>query len=177
MTIDYTITHTAEKDNDIADAISRMYKYSGVSTTEDDLIPHSVDSTTFRPLQDITSNHIYRSAQSTTSSLGSDNSYHNMSPCRSINLTHVDYDINKSRGRAETTGHYHSCPHLDVEDMELCSEDDYEVSKKKDKEVFSDEEPLSPTPEELFEKYKASSTNNNLRPYYHSVSQQVVLSR
>ena len=34
-----------------------MHKYLGLSTTEDDLIPHSVDSTTFSPLQQITRQH------------------------------------------------------------------------------------------------------------------------
>ena len=31
-----------------------------------------------------------------------------------------------------------------------------------------DEEPLSPTPEELFEKYKAPSTNDNLTDEYNN---------
>ena len=169
VTFDCTIEHTAGKDNHIADALSRIYTYLGVSTTEDDLIPHSVDSTTIRPLQQINSNHINLSDHSTTSSPTSNHQYHNMPPCRGINFTHVDCDFNKCRGRAETAGHYHSCLYLYEENMELNSEDDYEVIKKEGKEVSPDEEPLSPILEELFGKYKAPSTNVNLTGGYNNL--------
>ena len=46
--------------------------------------------------------------------------------------------------------------------MQLASEDDSEVIKKEHKEVSYDKEPLSSIPGELFEKYKATSTNVNL---------------
>ena len=78
---------------------------------------------------------------------------------RAINFNHVACDFNKYRGRAKTAGHHHSCLCLDEEDVEITSEDDYKVIKKENKEVSSDEQPLSPTLEELFEKYKAPSTN------------------
>ena len=169
MTFAYTIEHTGGKDNHIADALSRMHRYPGVSTTEDDLIPHGVDSTTIRPLPEINSNHIYLSDHSTTSSATSNHLHNNMPSRRAINFTHVNCDFNKCRGRAENTGHQHSCPCLDEEDMELYSEDDYEVIKKEDKEVSSDEEALSPVPEKLFENYKAPSTIVNLIDGYNNL--------
>ena len=169
ITFDCSIEHTARKDNHIADALSRIYKYPGISTTEDDLIPHNIDFTTIRPLQEITSNHINLSDHSTTSSPTSNLPYHNMPPCGAINFTHVDCDFNKYRGRAEIVRQHHSCPYLDKEDMVVSREDNYKVIKKEDKEVSSDEEPLSPTPEELFEKYKAPSTNVNLTDGYHNL--------
>ena len=125
MTFDCTIEHTAGKDNHIIYALSRMYKYPGVSTTENDLIPHSVDSTTIRPLQEITNNHINLSDHSTTSSSTSNHPDHNMPPRGAINFTHVDCDFNKCRGRAEIAGHHHSCLYLHEEDMEVTSKNDY----------------------------------------------------
>ena len=71
-----------------------------------------------------------------------------------INFTYVDHHLSKYRGLAETTGHYHSCPYLGEEDIEVTSQDNYEVIKKEDKAVSSDKEPLSLIAEELFEKYK-----------------------
>ena len=92
-----------------------------------------------------------------------------MLPCRAINFTQVDCDFNQYRGRPETTGHYHSCPYLDEEDIELTSKDDYKVIKKEDKEVSLAEEPLSPIAKELFKKYKAPFTNINLKDGYHNL--------
>ena len=85
-----------------------------------------------------------------------------MPPCGAINFTHVACNFNKCRGRAETAGHYHSCPYLDETGMGLITIDHYEIIKKKDKKLSTDEEPLSTILEELFEKYKAPSTNVNL---------------
>ena len=113
MTFDCTIEHTAGKDNHIADALSRMYKYASVSRTGDDLIPHIVDSTTIRPLQEIISNYINLSDHATTSSPTSNHPYHNMPPHGAINFTDVGCDFNKYRGRAEIAGHHHSFPYLD----------------------------------------------------------------
>ena len=161
--------HTAGNDNHIADSLSSMDKYPGVSTTEDNLIPCSVDSTTIRPWQEITSNHIKLSDHSTTSYPTSNHPYYNMLSREAINCHHVDCDFNKCSGRAETTGHCHSCSYLDEEDMQLTSEDDYEIIKKEDKELSSDQEPLSPILEELFEKYKAPSTNVNLTDAYNNL--------
>ena len=121
-----------------------------------------MDSTTIRLLQEITRNHTNLSYHSTTSSPTSNEPYHNIPSGRAINFNHVDCDFNKCRGRAEIAGHDRSCPYLDEEDMEVTSEDDYQVIKKEDKKMSSDEEPLSPIPEKLFEKYKAPSTNVNL---------------
>ena len=146
-----------------------MYTYLGVSTTEDDLIPHSVDSTTIRPLQEITSNHINLADHSTISSSTSNYPYHKMPSRGAINYNHVHYDFNKCRDRAEVTGRHHRCPYLDEEDMEVASEDDYEVIKEENNEVSSDEEPLSPIPEQLFENYKTPSTNVNLTDWYNKV--------
>ena len=153
MTFVYTIEHIAGKDNHIADTLSRVHKYPGVSSIEDDLIPYSVDSTTIRPLPEITSNHINLSNHSTTSSPTSNNSYQNMPSRGSINFNHVDCDFNKGRGRAEIAVHHHCCPYLDQEDMEISSEDVYEVMNKEYKKMSSQEEPLSPIEDELFEKY------------------------
>ena len=122
--------HNARKDNHIAGAQSRMHKYPAVFTTEDELIPYSVNSTTIRPLQEITSNHINLSDSSTTSSPTSNYASYNMPSCGAINFNHVDCDFNKCRGRAEIAGHYHSCPNLDEEDMEVTSKNAYELIKK-----------------------------------------------
>ena len=121
MTFNCTIEYTAEKDNYIADALSRMHKYLGVSTTEDNLIPHSVDAATIRPLQEITSNRIILSDHSSTSSPTINHLYHNMLSWGAINFDHVDCDFNKCRGTTETAVHSHSCPYLDEEDIELSS--------------------------------------------------------
>ena len=104
-----------------------MHKYAGISTTEDDLISYSVDTTTIRPLQEMTSKHINLSNDSTTSSPTSNHPYHNMLSCRAINFNHVDSDFNKCRGTAEIAGHHYSCLYLDVEEMEVTSEHDDEV--------------------------------------------------
>ena len=53
--------------------------------------------------------------------------------------------------------------------MELTSKDDCQVINKEDKEVSTDEEPLFPVQEELFEKYKAPSTNVNLTDGYNNL--------
>ena len=161
--------HTAGKHNHIVDTLSRMPKCPGISTTKDDLILHSVDSTTITPLQEINSNHINLSDHSTTSSSTLAHLCHNMPPCRAMNFTHVDCDFNKCRSRAKIAGHHHSGPYLDEEDMEVTSKDDYEVINKEDKQVSSDEEPLSPILEELFEKYQASSTNVTLTNGYNNL--------
>ena len=84
-----------------------------------------------------------------------------MQPHGAINFTQVNWDFNKNRGRAESGGHYYTFPYLDAEDMELNSEDDCEVIKKKDKEMSSGKEPLSPIPEKLFKKYKVPSAKVN----------------
>ena len=121
MTFDCTIKHTAGKDTYITDTFSRIYKYLCISTTKDNLIPYSIDSTTIRPFQEITIRHINVSDCSTTSSSTSGHTCNNMLARGAINFTCIDCDFNKCRGGAETTGHYHSCSLLDEEDMELTS--------------------------------------------------------
>ena len=147
ITFDCSIEHTARKDNHIVDALSTMHKYPSGSTTKDNLIPYIMDSTSIRPLHEITSNRINLTDHSTTSSPMSDHPCHNMPPRGEINFTHIACDFNKCRGRAETTRHYNSCPYLYEDDIEITSDDDYEVIKKEDKELSSDQEPLSPIPE------------------------------
>ena len=169
MSFDCTIELTARKDHHIIDAVYRMHKYPIISTTKDDLIPYSVEFTTIRSLQEITSNHINLSDNSTTSSPTSYHPYHNMPPCETINCTHVDNNLNKCRGRAETALHHHSCPYLNEKDMQLTTEVDYKVIKKEDKEVSSDDKPMSLIPEELFERYKVPSININLTDMYNNV--------
>ena len=46
-----------------------------------------------------------------------------------INFNDVDYDINKCRGIAEINGNYHSYPYLCKADIEVPSEDNYDVIK------------------------------------------------
>ena len=130
MTFDWDIVQTAEKDHHIVDAFYRMHKYSLISTSEDDLIPHSVVSTTIKPLQEITSNHINLSGYSITSSPTSNWPFSKMPPHGAINFPYVDSNLNKCSGRAITARHHHSCPYLDKEDMELISEDNDQVNKK-----------------------------------------------
>ena len=86
MTFDSSIKHTAEKDNYIADALSRMNKYPHVSTTEDDFIPHSVDSTTAKPLQEIPSNYINLSDHCIISCPTSNHLYHS-TPSRGVPIS------------------------------------------------------------------------------------------
>ena len=87
----------------------------------------------------------------------------------------MDYNFNKCRDKAENAGHYHNSLYLDEADIELTSEDNWEVIKKKDKKKSSNEDPLSSIPEELFEKYKVPSTNINLTDRDNNL--QVVLSK
>ena len=169
MTFDCSIEHNVGKNNHIADSLCRMHKCPSVSTSEDDLIPHSVDSTTNRPLQEITSNYINLSDHSATSSPTSNKPHYKMPPRGGIDFTHVDCDFNRHRGRAEIDGRHHSYPHLDEEDMEVTSEDDNKVIKKEDKDVSSDEDLLCLILEKLFERYKALSTNVNLTNGYNQL--------
>ena len=53
--------------------------------------------------------------------------------------------------------------------MERNSKDNYEVIKKEDKQMSLDEEALSPVAKELFEKYKAPSTNVNVTDAYNNL--------
>ena len=53
--------------------------------------------------------------------------------------------------------------------MELINKNEYKVIKKEDKEVSSEEEPLSPILEELFKKYKAPSNNVNVTDRYYNL--------
>ena len=146
-----------------------MHKYPAVSTTKDNLIPHRIDSTTIRPVQKITSNHINLSDYSTIASSTSNQLYYYMPLCRAINFTHVNCNYDKCRGRTETTGHYYSCPYPNEKDIGLTSEDNYKVIKKEDKKVSSDEEPLASIVEELFGKYKAPSTNIYVTGRYNNL--------
>ena len=169
MTFNCSIAHIVGKGNQITDACSRILKYLGVSTTEDNGIPHGVDLATIRPLQEITSNYINFSNHSTTSAVTSDHLWSNVPPRKDINFTHVDYNFDKCRNRAKAAGHYHNCPHLDKEDMKLTQEDDCKVIKQKNKKVSLDEQLLSSMPEECFEKYTAPSTNINLTDRYNNL--------
>ena len=122
-----------------------------------------------RLVQDITSNHINFSGHCTTCSPTSDHLYQQMLSHGPVNFTHVDYDYNKCRGRAETAEEYQSCEYLNEEDVELTSKDNYEVIKKENKEVSTNKEPQSTILEKPFQKYKASSTNSNLTDGYYSL--------
>ena len=53
--------------------------------------------------------------------------------------------------------------------MELNSKDDYKVIETENKELSSDEEPVSPMGEELFEKNKALTTNAKLTYGYYNL--------
>ena len=86
-----------------------------------------------------------------------------------VNFTHVYCEFHKCRSRAETTRHHQSCLYPDEEDIEITSADEYEGIWKKDKEVSSDEEPLSSIAEGRFDKYKALSINNNLTNRYNNL--------
>ena len=124
MTFDCTTKHTARKDYHITDALSRMHKYAGVSNTKDNLIPYVVDSTSIRPLQEITSKHMKLSDYSTISSPTLNHPDHNMPSCGDIKSIHVDCDLNNCRGRAGAARHHHSSPYLNEADMETSSNDD-----------------------------------------------------
>ena len=151
-----------------------MHKYPGISTTKDDLISYSADSTTIKPLLEITGNHINLSDYYTTSSPTPDHPYLTIPSCRAINFMHVCCDLNKCRGTAESARHNHSYPYLYEADMELTSEDDYNSIKKEDNEMSSDKGPLSAIRKDLFKNYKAPSTNVNLTDWYNNL--QIVLS-
>ena len=166
---------TAGQDNHTTDAFSSMQKSADVSTSEYNLISHSINSTTIRPLQEITSNYINLSDYSITSSPTSDHPCHKMPSCGAINFTYVNCLCNKCRDRANNGKHHYSCLYVDKEDIKFSRENDYEVINKESKEVSSDEEPLSSILEKLFEKYKDNSTNINPRGGYHTL--QVVPSQ
>ena len=169
MSFNCTREHTAGKDNYITDALPRMNIYVGISTTKDHLIPHGVDSTTIRSLQEITSNHINLFDHSTTSSPTSNHPCHNMPSCRPINFNRVKCDFNKCIWRAEIRGHHHSCPYPGEEDMEVTSKNDYKVIKKQCKKGSSNEYHLSPVPKELFVNYQVPSANINLTNVYNKL--------
>ena len=162
MTVDCTLEHVAGKDNHIADTLSAMHKHPEVSTFANNLVTQSIDSAIFRPYQEIRSKHINLSYHFTTSSSTSNWLYYSMPFCGGINLTYVLCDYNKWTGIAETIAHYHSCPYLEEEDIQLTSEDDYKVIETEKQQVFLNTAQLSLILEQLFEKYKASSANVNM---------------
>ena len=175
MNFDCTIKHTAGRDNNIVDVPFRVHKYLVIYTTKDNFIPYIVDSTTIGVLHEITRKCIWASDRSARSFPTSNQCCYNVPACRGIKFTHVACNLYKYRGRAESTGPFHSCPYLIEENMELTSEADYELIRKEVKELSAKEEPLSSILEELLEKYKASSTNINIIDAYYIL--QVVLSQ
>ena len=102
MIFNCAIEHNARKDNHNADVRSRMYKYPGISTTKDDLIPHSVDYTTIKPWQEIVGSYINLADYSTSSSPTLEQPYQNVLSCRDMNFMHIDCDFNKCRSRDKT---------------------------------------------------------------------------
>ena len=144
MSWDCIIEQTARKDKHIADALSRMEKYPGVSTTKDDLIPHIIAFINIRPLQEITSNHINLSDQSATSSHISKYPFYNMPGCRDINFTNVNCEVNKCKSRAEIAEHHDGCRYLNEEDMQLNSADNHKIIQMENKWMSLDEDTRSP---------------------------------
>ena len=152
-----------------------MYKYPGVYTPENHFIPYTVDSTSIRPLQGITSNLNNLSDHDVISFPTSNNLHEDIPSRRAIIFNLVDYDLNTYRGRAEIARHHHSCLYLDEEDIEVIRENHSEIIKKNHKGVSSDDEPLTPITEERFDMYKGLSTNINLTDVYNNV--RIVLSQ
>jgi len=106
---DLVIEHIAGKENLLADALSRKYKYSLDPTEEQDFIPQSIDPTKDNSnVQDtsITINNLSISPipqEITMVSRG----------C--IKFKHMDCNYNKCAGRDESLGHHHCSPYLDDE--------------------------------------------------------------
>jgi len=138
---DLVIEHAAGKENLLAHALSRKYKYSLVPTEEQDFIPQRIDPTEDNGnLQDtfITTSNLTISAIPEEITMVS---------CGSINFKHTDCDYNKCAGRDESLRHHPSCPYPDDE-----NDGDYEdYDDIKEEEMQSDEDTLSTIPEEIFD--------------------------
>jgi len=136
------IKHTAGKENLLVDALSRKHKYSLHSTEEQDFIPQSIDPTEDNTeSQDtfVTNNNLSISPipeEITMVSRG----------C--INFKHMDCDYNKRAGRDKSIGHHPPCPYLEDENDGVY--EDYDDIKEE--EMHSDEDRLSPIPEDIFDK-------------------------
>lgn len=113
-----------QKNNHITVIVSRIHKHSGVSTTKNNLIPCCIDSTTIRPLKKINTNYVNLSSNSDRSSTTLNHQCQNMPFYGASNFTHIKFDFNKWKGRAEPAGHHHSFLYLDEVDVETTREND-----------------------------------------------------
>jgi len=159
---DLVIEHTAEKENLLADALSRKHKYSVDPTEEQDFIPQSIDPPEDNSnLQDTSITTKYLSISPIPEEI-------TMVSGGCINFKHTDCDHNKCAGRDESLGHHSSCPYLDDE-----NDGDYEdYDDIKEEEMQSDEDTLSTIPEEIFDGYEFDPhphvvEHDQLNSYHH----------
>ena len=136
MTFNCAIKETAGTANYIIDILSRMHKYSAMSTTEYEIIPHTVDSTTTRCLLEITCKHIKVSDNSIPYSHTADHPYYNVALCGEMNFTHVnsyfthsDSHFNKCTSRGKTAGYYCRGIYCYEEDMQPTRQEGYKLIK------------------------------------------------
>jgi len=130
---DLVIKHTVEKENLLADALSRKHKYSLDPIKEQDFIPQSIDPTednTEPQDTSITTNNLYISPIPEDFTMVSRS-------C--INFKHTNCDYNKCAARHESLVHHPSCPYLVNE-----NDGDYEdYDDIKEEEMQTHEDTLS----------------------------------
>jgi len=107
--LDLVIEHTAGKENLLADALSRKYKYSLEPTEEQDFIPQSIN-----PIEDNTEPQD-TSITSNNLSISPVPKQITMVSRACINFKQTECDYKKCAGRDESLGHHPSCPYLDNE--------------------------------------------------------------
>jgi len=159
---DLVIVHTAGKENLLADPLSRKHKYSLDPTEEQDFIPQRIDPTKDNSnLQDSSMTTNNRSVSSVLEEI-------TMVSRGYINFKHTDCNYNKCAGRDESLGHHPFCPYLDDE-----NDGDYEdYDNVKEEEMQSDEDTLSPIPEEIingydFDPHPRVVAHDQLNGYHH----------
>jgi len=159
---DLVIEHTAGKENLLADALSRKYKYSLDPTEEQYFIFQTIDSTednTEPQDTSITTNNLSISPVPEEIRMVSHG-------C--INFKYTDCNCNKCAGHDESFGHHPSCPYLNNE-----NEGDYkDYDDIKEEEMQFDEDTLSTIHEEIidgheFDPHSHIVKQDQLNGYHH----------
>jgi hypothetical protein len=165
---DLVIEYTARKKNLLADALSRKHTFSLIRSSEQNLIPQSIDS-----IEDNTNpNNTSITVNNPSISPTQDNGHMVSRSC--INFKNADCDFNRCAGREESLGHYLLCPYLDDENDGDQEDETEEYDNIKEEEMTSDEDTLSTIPEESFEGYEPQNYPHNIEQdqlnEYHHIS-------
>jgi hypothetical protein len=165
---DLKIAHTAEKENLLADALSRKHKFSLIPTSEQDFIPQSIDPTEDNTNPDNTSITI------NNLSISPSQEDLNMVSRGCINFKLTKCDFNKCAGHEESLGHHLSYPYLDDGNDGDHEDETEEYDNIKEEEMSSDDDTLSTIPEEIFEGYDPENYPHNIEQDqlsgYHHIS-------